>query len=259
LQNNRDEEIKEKALDTMFANQMNNLRHALLFWRNFNQQKAMEDAMNAEKKAFVVERLNNFAKNNTSEKLKVILRKFKDNANRRSVLFRIFQQIQSTTAGEVIRTFNKWKTIPESASNSDYAHAAKFERKLILLAHNQLVSTFSFFRDIHYDALAIKKRTALLIFKTQQTETQQALTQWRHNKDIINEGRKCKLLINFFDQLNNLTADNTRNLIADADSQKKEKALERIFSNYYHNLGSAFLIWKNLTKIPERNEELNPF
>lgn len=67
-------------------------------------------------------------------------------------------------------SFSKWKSIPE-VNRELYAKGAKFERKLLVLAHNQFYSTFSILKDVHYDALAIKKRAALLIFKTQETET----------------------------------------------------------------------------------------
>ena len=70
------------------------------------------------------------------------------------------------------------------------------------------MSCFGPLKDIHYDALAIKKRAVLLLVKTQESEAKKAITGWKHTVEIQNEGRKCRLLINFMESLNQISKDN---------------------------------------------------
>jgi len=70
---------------------MNNLRHAYNLWKNHSESMAMSEALNQEKKRFVVESLANYAKSNSNQNLRAVLRKFRDNSTRGGILYRIFK------------------------------------------------------------------------------------------------------------------------------------------------------------------------
>lgn len=67
--------------------------------------------------------------------------------------------------------------------------------------------------------------------------------------DILNEGKKCKGIIAFFDSLNLIAQENFAPLIESKESKIKEAAIEKIMTNANYNLRAAFLRWKNNVEI----------
>lgn len=56
-------------------------------------------------------------------------------------------------------------------------------------------------KDLNFDALIKKKRVTLMVLKATESGTKKALSSWSNLVKIVHEGTKCKLSLNFFDNL----------------------------------------------------------
>jgi hypothetical protein len=68
-----------------------------------------------------------------NSQLRLVLLKFKKNANISAVQDRFFQKLFSTKAGGIINSFNKWKGLPIPKDNEALKKGRKFERALEVL------------------------------------------------------------------------------------------------------------------------------
>ena len=86
--------------------------------------------------------------------------------------------------------------------------------------------------DIHLDALGKKRRAVVLLFKTQESELQKSLTKWDTNVKLFDEVEKCRVTINFYDQLRISLKDNLSLALEDDEIQRiKRNSLDKLISN----------------------------
>jgi hypothetical protein len=126
--NDREAEIKEKAIEKILSNQLNLLRMALHHWRNTTNSLAISDALTGEKKRFLINSMMMFLKGSNNSLLRTVLRKFADEAAIKKKIRVINLRLLNTVAGGLFDSFNKWKTIP--SEREDMTKASIFGEAL---------------------------------------------------------------------------------------------------------------------------------
>ena len=83
-------------------------------------------------------------------------------------------------------------------------------------------------KDLNFDALVKKKRAMLLILKASESDTKKTLANWSNLVRIFKEGTKCKMSLNLFDTLLQLTHDNLAPIMDQKGMVAREKAIDRM-------------------------------
>ena len=90
LVRDRNQEIKIKTIDTIMANQVNNLHNAFSTWKNHCESIAMAEALNEEKKKFLLNNLLGFTKGSRNNLIRQVLEKFANYAKYHKVLIIVY-------------------------------------------------------------------------------------------------------------------------------------------------------------------------
>ncbi|CAD8210248.1 unnamed protein product [Paramecium octaurelia] len=179
-----------------------------------------------------------------------VLRRFNQNAIEHNLKRKAMAIINRNTISQVWLSFNRWKQLPEDNNNDLKVQATKFEESLSKFAFHILKKhTWNPLQEVYDDGLAIKKRSVLLMIKTQESEQQRTLDQWNKNVSLIREVERCKVVISLFGLLGLHIKNNIAPLKPDEESQKKEKALLRLIGNFDSNLRYFFMKWYNDGKL----------
>ncbi|KAM3141229.1 hypothetical protein pb186bvf_006614 [Paramecium bursaria] len=248
LQSSKEQQIKEKAIRLLLIGQLNTRDHAFYHWRNLSQQLQMQALFTEDKQKALLDALSQFQSSNKNEKLRNILRLFYKQANQGRLKKEITLRLLKTTSGQVFDTFQKWKTLPDTPDMIAAGKVSKFQSSLLKFAALYWKRyTFNPIEDIHLDALGKKRRAVVLLFKTQESELQQTLSKWDTNVKLFDEVEKCRVTINFYDQLRINLKDNLALALEDDEIQRiKRNSLDKLIQNGQHNLREAFNLWRNL-------------
>ena len=109
---NKDNQIKEKALIQLFRNLHLNLGDSFKKWRENNAIIAMNDRLNNTQKAALLKMLETLLGNDKMTKLKDVVNKFRLNKNIIEIQRNFLKRLLMSKAGLVMVAFKKMQTLP---------------------------------------------------------------------------------------------------------------------------------------------------
>lgn len=154
-------------------------------------------------------------------------------------------------------SFNKWRNIPETMNMEKLRRANEFEHKMLRLFQGNFLNSFGPLKELFYEGINKKRRAALLLVKSQQSDIEKAFLRWSHWNGIVREGKKCRYVSGFIETLNEIARNNLAPLLDSKDSGLKEYAIERILMNTGNNLRDAFNRWKNFMEVKHIQEQMD--
>jgi hypothetical protein len=75
-----------------------------------------------------------------------------------------------TSAGTFLKSFEKWKNLPERNDTEAFKKGSKFEKSLNIFVRNTIKKSFDPIKEINFDAEGKKKWCIRVLFEKSMTE-----------------------------------------------------------------------------------------
>jgi hypothetical protein len=255
---NKDNQIKEKALIQLFRNLHLNLGDSFRKWRENNAIITMNDRLSNTQKAALLKMLENLLGNDKNTKLKEVINKFRLNKNIIEIQRNFLKRLLMSKAGLVMVAFKKMQSLPEPLNLKERQKANLFEKGLSNFVQRTLKKSWGPFKADFEEGQVFKKRAVIQLINVTASGQKKMYTRWNHivnRQKLINE---CKQVNDVFATLNftiKSIADNA--FLDNKDNQIKEKALIQLFRNLHLNLGDSFRKWRENNAIITMNDRLS--
>jgi hypothetical protein len=123
---NKDTQIKEKALIQLFKNLSANVGDCFKRWRELNNIEKLRERMSNQQKESVLKVLANLLNNGKTAQIREAINKFRLNRRIIEIQRNFLKRLLMSKAGLVVIGFKKWQALPEKKDMTAFIKASKF-------------------------------------------------------------------------------------------------------------------------------------
>jgi hypothetical protein len=177
---NKDNQIKEKALVQLFRNLHLNLGDSFKKWRENNAIINLNDRLTNTQKASLIKMLENLLGNDKMSRLKEVVNKFRLNKNITEIQRNFLKRLLMSKAGLVMVAFKKIQALPEITDMEQRIKANKFEKGLSNFVDKTLKNTWAPFKADFEEGQVFKKRAVIQLINVTASGQKKMYTRWNH-------------------------------------------------------------------------------
>ncbi|CAD8123445.1 unnamed protein product [Paramecium sonneborni] len=245
LQPNNESRVKEKALLKLIESNFDNIRYFFFRWINYLKFERIQ-AIEGEKKEFLIRQFICYHENNIKSKLRQALSKFKRNSNISAVQQKFFSRLYATKFGGTIIAFQKWKNLPEIQNFEDIKKGRKLEKILESFYRGRIKLSFDPLKDDYQEAMNKKMHCIRKLIILGMGLNKRLFLQWKNTNRLLKSIETCKQTTNFFQTLSFTLSGNVKVIFK--TNKIQEKVFQKMLSQYNNLLRWAFVKWNNQVK-----------
>ncbi|CAK61775.1 unnamed protein product (macronuclear) [Paramecium tetraurelia] len=245
MQPNQESRLKEKALLKIIGGNYDNIRYFFMRWTNYLKFERIQ-AIEGEKKEFLIRQIGFFYRNNMKSKLRLALSKFKRNSVLSAVQQKFFSKLFSTKFGGAIVAFQKWKNLPEIQNFENLKKGRRLEKILENLYRGRIKLSYDPLKDEYQEAMNKKLHCIRKLIILGMGLNKRLFLQWRNTNKLLKSIETCKQTTNFFQTLALTLSGNVQVIFK--TNQLQEKVFEKMLSKYNNLLRWGFIKWNNQAK-----------
>ncbi|CAK65705.1 unnamed protein product (macronuclear) [Paramecium tetraurelia] len=245
MQPNQESRLKEKALLKIIGGNYDNIRYFFMRWRNYLKFERLQ-AIEGEKKEFLIRQIGFFYRNNMKSKLRLALSKFKRNSVLSAVQQKFFSRLFSTKFGGAIVAFQKWKNLPDIQNYENVKKGRRLEKLLENLYRGRIKLSYDPLKDEYQEAMNKKMHCIRKLIILGMGSNKRLFLSWRNTNRLLKSIETCKQTTNFFQTLSLTLSGNVQVIFK--TNQLQEKVFEKMLSQYNNLLRWAFIKWNNQAK-----------
>ncbi|CAD8112533.1 unnamed protein product [Paramecium primaurelia] len=245
MQPNTESKLKEKAILKIIEGNNDNIRYFFMRWINYLKFERIQ-AIEGEKKEFLIRQIGFFYKNNIKSKLRLVLSKFKRNSILSAVQQKFFSRLFATKFGGAIVAFQKWKNLPEIQNYEDIKKGRKLEKLLENLFRGRIKLSYDPLKDEYQEAINKKMHCIRKLIILGMGLNKRLFLQWRNTNRLLKSIETCKQTTNFFQTLAFTISGNVQVIFK--TNQLQEKVFQKMLTQYTNLLRWAFIKWNNQAK-----------
>ncbi|CAD8207619.1 unnamed protein product [Paramecium pentaurelia] len=245
MQPNTESRLKEKAILKIIEGNNDNIRYFFMRWINYIKFERIQ-AIEGEKKEFLIRQIGFFYKNNIKSKLRLVLSKFKRNSILSAVQQKFFSRLFATKFGGAIVAFQKWKNLPEIQNYEDIKKGRKLEKLLENLFRGRIKLSYDPLKDEYQEAMNKKMHCIRKLIILGMGLNKRLFLQWRNTNRLLKSIETCRQTTNFFQTLAFTVSGNVQVIFK--TNQLQEKVFQKMLTQYTNLLRWAFIKWNNQAK-----------
>ena len=144
---NKESQLKEKALLQLLNNMNVGLSDSFRIWREVASIEGLINKINNQQKANILKLLESLLNNDKINRLREIVNKFRLNQRVNEIQRNFLKRLLMSKAGLVVIAFRKIQTLPERKDNAAFLKASRFEKGLSNFAERTLKRALGAFRN----------------------------------------------------------------------------------------------------------------
>ena len=255
---NRETQLKEKALLQLFRNLTGNMSECFKRWREANKVAKIEQAMDDKEKTALLKMLEGLLKNGRIARVREVIEKFKQNRKITDIQRNFLKRLLMSKAGLVVVAFRKMQALPERKDGELYAKANKFEKGLNNFVTRTMKRSWAAFRNEFDEGQAFKKRAVIQLINVTAGGQKKMYGRWHSITEKTRLMNECRLVTSLFGTLNNSIKSVIDNaFIENRETQLKEKALLQLFRNLTGNMSECFKRWREANKVAKIEQAMD--
>ncbi|KAL4469082.1 hypothetical protein ABPG72_007761 [Tetrahymena utriculariae] len=250
FQSNREQILKKQAIEKMFGNFNQFARKLLNTWR----VNARFGTLNRDMISRMIQNLGQQVRNGQKGKMRQTLNSFYINLKIKKVQINFFQSLLDTKAGQMLRVFRIWKEIPSRMIGP----ANKFQIKLQNFAHKRLRVFQDSMKFLFQEAENSKKRALQTLLLKTQSSYKRLFIEWKQMVYTDTMIRRCKLVINLFERVEQVIQANTQLVFTDDQKIRRMTAIvEKMIEQWRKKNYNYFFRWRRINQELKMEELLN--
>ncbi|EAR83251.2 hypothetical protein TTHERM_00999030 (macronuclear) [Tetrahymena thermophila SB210] len=250
FQSNREQILKKQAIEKMFGNFNQFARKLLNTWR----VNARFGTLNRDMIQRMIQNLGQQVNNGQKGKMRSTLNSFYINMKIKKVQLNFFKSLLDTKAGQMLRVFRVWKEIPSRMTGP----ANKFQIKLQNFAFKRLRVFQDSMKFLFQEAENQKKRALQTLLLKTQSSYKRLFIEWKQMVYTDRMIRRCKLVINIFERVEQVIQANTQMLFTDDQKIRRMTAIvEKMIEQWKKKNYNYFFRWRQINHELKMEELLN--
>ncbi|KAL4428740.1 hypothetical protein ABPG74_001894 [Tetrahymena malaccensis] len=250
FQSNREQVLKKQAIEKMFGNFNQFARRLLNTWR----VNARFGTLNRDMVQRMIQNLGQQVKNGQKGQMRQTLNSFYTNMKIKKVQINFFKSLLDTKAGQILRVFRVWKDIPSRMVGP----ANKFQIKLQNFAFKRIRVFQDSMKLLFSEAENQKKRALQTLLLKTQSSYKRLFIEWKQMVYTDTMIRRCKLVINLFERVEQVIQANTQLVFQDDQKIRRMTAIvEKMIEQWKKKNYNYFFRWRQINHELKMEELLN--